>query len=63
MSAAMLGEELGERLRRELLLPRTALPRLPRTDDMRGAVGFLASEESAFVTGHTLIVDGGWRAF
>ena len=55
--------ELGERLRREVLTPRTALPSLPRSADLRGAVRFLASDESAFVTGHTLVVDGGWRAF
>jgi NAD(P)-dependent dehydrogenase (short-subunit alcohol dehydrogenase family) len=55
--------ELGERLRREVLLPRTALPSLPQGADLRGAVRFLAGDESAYVTGHTLVVDGGWRAF
>jgi NAD(P)-dependent dehydrogenase (short-subunit alcohol dehydrogenase family) len=64
MSTDMFAEgELGERLRREVLRPRTALPSLPRGADLRGAVRFLASDESAFVTGHTLVVDGGWRAF
>jgi 3-oxoacyl-[acyl-carrier protein] reductase len=29
-------------------------------DDIAGAVVFLASEESAFVTGQTINVDGGW---
>jgi NAD(P)-dependent dehydrogenase (short-subunit alcohol dehydrogenase family) len=55
--------DLGERLRRGVLSPRTALPSLPRSADLRGAVRFLAGEDSAFVTGHTLVVDGGWRAF
>ena len=55
--------ELGTRLRRDVLLPRTALPSLPVSTDVRGAVRFLAGDESAFVTGHTLAVDGGWRAF
>jgi NAD(P)-dependent dehydrogenase (short-subunit alcohol dehydrogenase family) len=64
MSTDMFAEsELGDRLRREVLRPRTALPSLPRSADLRGAVRFLASNESAFVTGHTLVVDGGWRAF
>jgi len=64
MSTDMFAEgDLGDRLRREVLRPRTALPSLPRSADLRGAVRFLASDESSFVTGHTLVVDGGWRAF
>ena len=64
MATDMFAEnELGERLRREILRPRTALPSLARAADLRGAVRFLASDESAWVTGHTLVVDGGWRAF
>jgi NAD(P)-dependent dehydrogenase (short-subunit alcohol dehydrogenase family) len=31
-------------------------------DDIAAAVCFLASEEAAYITGHTLVVDGGWRA-
>ncbi len=64
MSTDMFAKgELGDRLRREVLSPRTALPSLPQSADLRGAVRFLAGSESAFVTGHTLVVDGGWRAF
>jgi 3-oxoacyl-[acyl-carrier protein] reductase len=36
-----------------------ALPRLQVPDDLIGAVLFFASDESAFVTGQTLVVDGG----
>ena len=36
-----------------------AIPRLQVPDDLVGAVIFFASDESAFVTGQTLVVDGG----
>lgn len=36
-----------------------AIPRDERPEDLVGAVSFLASEDAAFITGQTLVVDGG----
>jgi 3-oxoacyl-[acyl-carrier protein] reductase len=49
-----LGEKQIESLSRRIPLKRIAQP-----DDIAGAALFLASDESAFVTGQTLMVNGG----
>jgi NAD(P)-dependent dehydrogenase (short-subunit alcohol dehydrogenase family) len=41
---------------------RTPWPRLGRPEDIASAALFLASDEASFITGHNLLVDGGWMA-
>jgi NAD(P)-dependent dehydrogenase (short-subunit alcohol dehydrogenase family) len=41
---------------RERLIP---LNRLGRPEDVAGAFAFLASDDARFMTGHTLVIDGG----
>lgn len=44
-------------------LQRTPFPRLGRPEDVAGAALFLASDDCTFVSGHVLMVDGGWTAY
>jgi 2-keto-3-deoxy-L-fuconate dehydrogenase len=47
---------------RQQLHARQPLGRMGRPEEIANAALYLASEEAAFVTGSTLVIDGGWTA-
>lgn len=58
LTAGMVSHEhIGPRL-----LSRVPLSRFGKVDEVAGAAVFLASPASSYVTGHSLLVDGGWTA-
>jgi NAD(P)-dependent dehydrogenase (short-subunit alcohol dehydrogenase family) len=57
LNAALLDSPRGKEL-----LMRTPMRRFGQLEDLVGAAVFLASDASAFVTGHMLAVDGGFLA-
>jgi NAD(P)-dependent dehydrogenase (short-subunit alcohol dehydrogenase family) len=56
----MTEDMLKDKQMKEGLLANIPLGRIGNPEDIGKAVVFLASEDSSYVTGHTLVVDGGW---
>jgi NAD(P)-dependent dehydrogenase (short-subunit alcohol dehydrogenase family) len=44
----------------ERYIERTPLKRMATEEDFKGAIAYLSSDLAAYVTGHNLVLDGGW---
>ena len=53
---------LTDQARLQVILGSTPLNRIGTLEEVAGPTVFLASDWSNYVTGHTLLVDGGWAA-
>lgn len=42
---------------------KTPLGRMAKEEDFKGAIAYLCSDMSTYVTGHNLIIDGGWTTW
>ena len=44
-------------------IEKTPMGRMGKSEDITGSVIFLASDAASYITGHVLMVDGGWTAW
>ena len=60
IATEMTEDMLRDKNTKEVLLANIPLGRIGQPEEIGKAIVFLASDDSNFITGHTLVVDGGW---
>jgi NAD(P)-dependent dehydrogenase (short-subunit alcohol dehydrogenase family) len=60
IATKMTEDMLKDKKTKKDLLANTPLGRVGQPEEIGKAAVFLASDDSNFITGHTLVVDGGW---
>jgi NAD(P)-dependent dehydrogenase (short-subunit alcohol dehydrogenase family) len=63
VSTELTRSTLEDQTWRERIFSRIPLGRIGEVEDIAPAALYLASPAAAMVTGHTLVVDGGWAAW
>jgi NAD(P)-dependent dehydrogenase (short-subunit alcohol dehydrogenase family) len=63
VSTELTRSTLEDQTWRDRIFSRIPLGRIGEVEDIAPAALYLASPAAAMVTGHTLVVDGGWAAW
>lgn len=62
-NAAVWREDAATDYDRDYVESRTLLPYLGKPDDIANTIAFLVSPAARFITGQTIVVDGGWTSW
>lgn len=60
IKTAMTRDVLNNKKMKNSILDKLAVKRVGNPEDIANGVVFLASKEAGYVTGHALVIDGGW---